>query len=144
MNESLKKFINLADWAKKQTVEILDVIGKLIQFKSAGWICHDTAGRYLSIFSADIERRMSCLLGTLMNLGTKTINIGPFKDVLDAYYNADDYLVVHMSDNIYFFDEKISRNNLEVLYRDVSMNFAKLRDAIDELVRDIKKETRTE
>lgn len=143
MNESLKKFINLADWAKKQTVEILDVIGKLIQFKSSGWLDHGSE-QYTCLFNADIMRRMSCLLSTIMNLGLKTINIGPFKDVLMDFGYLNDYLEDHIIDNGKISNGTISRNELEVIYRDVSKRFAMMRDDLDELVRDIKKETRTE
>jgi len=143
MNESLKKFINLADWAKKQTVEILDVIGKLIQFKSAGCLDHG-AEQYSYLFNVDIDRRMSCLLSTIMNLGIKTINIGPFKELLNGYYYADRYLEDHVIDNSKISDGKISRNELEIIYRELSKQFAMMRDDLDELVRDIKKETKTE
>lgn len=143
MNDSLKKFINLADWAKKQTVEILDVIGKLIQFKSAGCLDHG-AEQYSYLFNVDIDRRMSCLLSTIMNLGIKTINIGPFKELLNGYYYADHYLKNKVIGNVNISDGTISRHELEVIYRELSKRFAIMRDDLDDLVCDIKKETRTE
>ena len=143
MNDSLKKFINLADWAKKQTVEILDVIGKLIQFKSAGWLDHG-GEQYVCLFNADIMKRMSCLLSTIMNLGLNTINIGPFKEVLMVFGCVNDYLEDHIIYNPEISNGTISRNELDVIYMDLSKRFATMRDNLDELVRDIKKETKTE
>lgn len=144
MDKRLKKFINIAGWAKRQTIEIRSVIETAINFKLAGHmddIIH--ARRYMGLFDRDINRRMDSLLGTIMQLGMYSPNIGPFRIVLNEYDTAKLCIDNEITKPKYY-NGSVSGKDLNQLDKDVCKLFECLRTSIDYMIEDFKKELEEE
>lgn len=143
--DKLKKISNTADWAMKQTDEIVREIGMIYDLKGGGHIdTTSSSASYARPICRDICDRMHSLLRTIMNLGMMSINYGPFLRAMDAYNAAEHFLNDELLCDTGLFVGRITSSRLEKIYDEANKIFRNIRTCINDMVDDAKEELEDE